>query len=157
MIATEVLKELSECVDVPVIFANQSAPKPKYPFITIKTMTANNPNGNHPSIINENNTDGINQTFSAQVTSTISVTALGNEDVSQEVQSVHDWFSFIGYRKLKEKGLIISDVGSIANRDSLIVDDYERKQGFDVLVRYVKVVERNLENIELVETTIKKE
>lgn len=146
MRATDVLNGLNDYLPYPVIFAEQTGPKPSYPYVALKVLVDNISNGNQPSITNTE----FEQTATTQPTMSISVTGYGTsfDEAADLVKGVHDWFSFVGYRALKNKNLVVSSIESIMNRDSLIVDDYERRRGFDVMLRYTHSIKRSTGIIE---------
>lgn len=58
--------------------------------------------------------------------------AIDNETTIELAMKVHQWFLFIGQEFIQEKELVVISVGSIQNRTTFLVDDYEYKHGFDV-------------------------
>lgn len=146
----DILQELEDYLSCSVIFADQAAPKPPYPYLTLKVIIDNISNGNHPSITNEEDGDNFKQVATMQNSISISITGYGREFESVErlVKKAHDWFHFIGKKTLKGLGMVVSSVEAIQNRDSLIVDDYERRRGFDVMLRYTSIVKRRSEKLE---------
>ena len=58
------------------------------------------------------------------------------------IKKVHDYFRFSGYQYLSDNGIIVVGVGNIQNRDLLEVDEYERREGFDVRMRTLDTIER---------------
>lgn len=149
---TEVLKGLDDYLSYPVIFAEQAGPKPSYPYISIKETMSFIPAGNQPFITDEDLPEDIKRTATSQPTMSLSITAYSDtlNDASDVAQQAHDWFTFGGYRLLKEAGLVVADIESVMNRDSLIVDDYERRRGFDVILRFVHSISRVVEEIKVV-------
>lgn len=152
MRATEVLRGLELHLSHPVIFAEQSASKPPYPYIAIKEMISFIPSGNHPSIIDEALSEDVKRTITSQPTMSLSITAYGETlyDSSALIQQAHDWFTFNGRRTLKEIGYVVAEIHSVMNRDSLIVDEYERRRGFDVILRFVHKQMQIIEEIKAV-------
>lgn len=148
---TDLINALKEYLERPVILADQSAPKPDYPYIAIKEMINHIPSPE--SITTAEN----KQTSTSQPTKSLSITAYSKSfnDVSELITRTYDWFRFVGYRKLKELGYVVERMEPIMNRDSLIVDDYERRRGFDVILRFVHQIERDFDVIETVDYEIK--
>src|SRR5690554_3377639 len=138
----EIIQQLQDYLNHPVILSNQAAPRPPYPYIAVTETSPFIPAGQ--TIINEPLEEDIKQVSISQPTMVLSVTAYGKEfsETSQLAQWAHNWFSFIGYRVLKELGYIIESLGSVDNRDTLLVDEYERRRGFDVTLRFVHTQER---------------
>lgn len=150
--ATDILNRLNEHLTHPVIFAEQAGPKPPYPYISIKETISFIPAAGHPFLTDEDLIDDIKRIATSQPKMSLSITAFGKEfsDVSMLILQTHDWFTFDGYRELKELGYVVADVHSVMSRDSLIVDDYERRQGFDVSLRFVHRQNRIIEEIKVV-------
>lgn len=138
------INELSIYVSRPVILADQSAPKPGYPYIAIKEMINHIP-ASQSIYIDENK-----QTSRSQPTKSLSITAYSKNfnDADELINDTFNWFLFVGYRSLKELGYVVESIEPIMNRDSLIVDVYERRRGFDVILRFVHEVDRQTELIE---------
>lgn len=153
MLANSILEELEKSIPYTVIFADQAGPKPKHPYMALKVLVDNISNGHHPSILTEDLGGNVEQSATTQPTMSLSITAYGLsfDETNNLIQSAHDWFKFTGYRTLKRKGLVVASIESIMNRDSLIVDDYERRRGFDVMIRYVHVIKRETESIQSVD------
>lgn len=149
---TDLINELSSYLSRPVILADQSAPKPKYPYIAIKEMI------NHIPAPQSITTEEDKQKSHSQATKPLSITAYSKDfnDVNDLINKVFNWFEFTGYRTLKNLGYVVERVESIMNRDSLIVDDYERRRGFDVILRFTHEIERDLEVIEEVDFELKR-
>ena len=153
---TDLINALSAYIDKPVIFSDQAAPKPPYPFISVKITSQFIPEPGQPEIENEDQPEDIKQTATSQPTMVMSVTEYTNSlaAAGELAQVAHDWFEFAGYHQLKDIGFVLADITGITNRDSLIIDDYERRRGFDVTLRFVHSVERIIEEIKKVEGTI---
>lgn len=156
MQATDIIKGLEGYLSCPVIFAEQAAPKPPYPYVTIKELVSFIPASGQGVISDEDLPEDIKRTSTSQPTMSLSVTVFGTDilETGELAQMTHDWFAFAGYRYLKEKGYVIADIQSIMNRDSLVVDDYERKRGFDVKIRFIHSRSRIVEEIKVVKGTI---
>lgn len=158
MLVNDIITALEEYLDKPVIFTNQAAPKPPYPYIGVTETSAFIPAPGLPSVENEHLPEDINQIATSQPTKVLSITAygLGISETAELAQQARDWFDFVGYRTLKEMGVTVADLGATGNRDTLIVDDYERRRGFDVTLRFVHRQERLLEEIKTVNYEFKR-
>lgn len=151
MRVSEIIDMLSAEVGSPVILTNQAAPRPPYPYIGVTETIPFQPGPR--SIKNVPEPTDIKQVASQQATMTLSVTAYGSDfaDTMELAQKAYDWFSFTGYRALKDAGYVVESLGAVDNRDTLIVDDYERRRGFDVTIRFVHQQERIVEEIDSVD------
>lgn len=154
MRVTEIQRELEKGLSRPVILAEQSSKKPKYPYATVKVIVPFDPSGAHPSITDRDLENDIERTATSQPQMSLSVTIFGKsfDDSFQLAQQAHDWFAFKGYRDLKDMGYVVASIEPIMNRDSLIIDDYERRQGFDISLRFVHRQSRVVEEIKSVKT-----
>ncbi|HZK01326.1 MAG TPA: hypothetical protein VFC96_00510, partial [Anaerovoracaceae bacterium] len=58
------------------------------------------------------------------------------------------WFKFVGQQYLKENGIIVVGTSNIQDRTIQIVDNYEKRQGFDVTIRVMDIRTMRTETIE---------
>lgn len=86
---------------------------------------------------------------------TISFTAYAmDDDESVELaQSIYDWFKFDGLDTLQGLGVAVVEQTNITNRDAFVIEDYERRNGFDVILRIKRVRDFNVDWIEKVQLT----
>lgn len=158
MRVSEIVNLLQAHISCPVILADQAAPKPPYPYVGIKETSPFIPQPGQPNITDEPLSQDIRQVATSQPTKVLSVTIYSDSFQTAETlsQQVHDWFSFTGERQLKEAGFVVVNVTAITNRDSLIIDDYERRRGFDVTLRFTHVQESVVEAIEDVQIEMRR-
>jgi len=154
MRASDIITRLSAYLNKPVIFTNQSAPRPPYPYIGINEIVQYSPTSGYVEY--EPLPEDINQIYVSQSTFTLSVTAYGKDFAGtiELAEKAHGWFQFVGKRDLKPEGYVVVNLGDITNRDTLLVDDYERRRGFDVQIRFTDRRERFLEEIKQVSGTV---
>jgi len=145
---------LNEELDALVIEANQGEFKPDYPFITILFMEPLQSLQPHTGDYRAYETE---EEFEMQREASqemyISVTSF-SDDSADSIQNAYDaakWFAFKGSQHLKENGIVIVSIGSITNRDTLIEGDYEKRNGFDVRLRFVSDIKKKTDVIEKVE------
>jgi hypothetical protein len=140
-----------------IIMQDQNAPKPTYPFATFNFINTyiEQQIGTPIELVEEDQDESTNAKYTRieQPTMTISITSYSKTigESEQLALNMLKWFKYIGYEYLKEKGIIIVDSTDIKERNTLIVDDYERRYGFDITIRVVSEVERVIEAIEIVE------
>lgn len=159
-----VIQELQAYLEKPVIYANQNRPKPEYPFLTY-SITATYIKGLGREIRevevvaseSEIFDYDIEENIIDQAQFTVSVTAYGDNPSSAMQLSIdaRDFINGQGRDILRPKQVVIVEVGNITNRDTLLVDDYERRSGFDVRFRVVRENKFRYETIE--EANINKE
>lgn len=154
----DIIKELKDYyTDETIILADQINKKPKYPFITYKFINKyiNEPGREilNNELITKNDKDYWQYNYSKHYNTILSITAFSDNEIeaNDKIELIHDYFSFLGIIDLRLKGIVIKDVGEITERDTLIVDDFERRFGFDVEFRLVKKLQKQLELIEEVQ------
>lgn len=81
---------------------------------------------------------------------TLSFNAYAADDfASRELaDKIHGWFTFHGLETLDDAGIAVIEVTDIENRDVMILDEYERRNGFDVILRVGKVMSKQMDYIE---------
>lgn len=142
---------------VQVIMSEQKEDKPPYPFIGYKVTSPYNEQAIGLPIETYENDPNIPQntlyTRTEFPTMTISITAYSETIDEAEVNALKalSWFKYIGYQYLKDNGIVVVDTTSVQSRDTLIVSDYERRKGFDVILRVQSQVQRTIESIESVD------
>lgn len=143
-VRNKIVAGLYAYINKPVIFQPQSTPLPPYPFVAfsitsdyMRTLDDGNVQ-NVPQLVD------LKETLSSNVEITFSFNAysLNSLEAKNLAKKVHDYFRFVGYQYLADNGIIVVDVGNVQNRDLLEVDQYERREGFDVRVRTLDTIER---------------
>lgn len=75
-----------------------------------------------------------------------------DEDISFDLaQQIYDWFAFFGQDWLYNNDMVIKDMAAVQNRDILILDGYERRNGFDVTLATTRILATEIDIIEHVE------
>lgn len=123
-----IVKGLSKYTGSKVVRSNQNAPQPEYDFIsyTITTLKSAN-NGTYGEY-----EDG---TLRKGVTQTWSISALSDDNTGSVTlaDKAHEWFSRVGKLYLNDNDVIVQSVGGITNRDNILTNEYEYRNGFDVV------------------------
>ena len=152
-----IVEELTRYLGYPVVPTESEGPKPKYPYIGYKTTTPYNlsgTKGNYTKRVIESLDNrfehDIEETLEVQPTFTISVNAYSDDAFESQalIKKAHDWFKHIGYDDLSSINVVTVDVQSFTDRTLLIVDNYESRVGFDVILRTVDKIKRRVETIE---------
>jgi hypothetical protein len=145
-----------------VIVAEQAAKRPAYPYVTVNISSPLIPEGLNKSVESANVPSSgpdfeydVEYTATEHVTLAMSISTYSkNFDECHEIAAkAHSWFSFVGYEHLKSNGMVVANIGNIGERDSLIIADYERRNGFDVTLRAVHQMKRTVETIESINIT----
>ncbi|MDQ0299640.1 hypothetical protein J2S78_002060 [Salibacterium salarium] len=148
-----VVSELSSHVNTRVEMNNQKASKKEYPFLGYQFTSPYIEGDGYGIYTKETSGDDVEVTRTTFPRLTLSMTAYDmdpNESFTL-AKKAHAWFSFQGYDYLKRNGLVVTETGSIENRDTLIADDYERRNGFDVQLRTTEQLSMMLPAIETVQ------
>lgn len=159
-IRTAIVSGLTAHLGVPVVMLAQDAPRPPYPFVGYRFTV---PYGAEPGLPVEtgeqvSSTDpdwehDYRYRQQSQPMMTLSVTAYTEEpDASNALAlAALEWFQFQGYQHLKDSGIIVLPGSTVQDRDIQLVDYYERRQGFDVILRVGSELTRTVPTIESVE------
>lgn len=157
LIRDGIVGKLMDYVGVPVVMLEQVAKKPKYPYIGYKFTVPYNPDRTQgiietdlvPSLDPKYEHD-VEETviFQPQMTISITVYAKDSLEAQELAKKAHDWFKHAGYYELDALNVVTVSTAAFGDRTTLIVDDYERRVGFDVILRTVDKIKRRVETIE---------
>ena len=137
--------------NVPIIEADGNGPTPSGSFATYKFTTAYAKDVGRPIEVFE--TNKLTRQDSYKVTISLSAYDM-DDDVSRDLaQKIWDWFDFFGQDDLLTANVAVVELSNIVNRDAFVVENYERRNGFDVIIRVLRELERATNPIEHVETT----
>lgn len=141
----------------PVIQMEQTPNKPPYPFIGYKVITSHAKGFGQP-IIESVLVDSDNplfdydfkETITEEPTFTISFTAyavdaMGANELAMAAMKL---FQHVLYYDLKDVNAVVASIEAITDRTVFIVDHYEFRYGFDVIIRTVEQTDRTIETIE---------
>jgi hypothetical protein len=159
------VKELSNYLGVPVIMSDQTGPEPPPPFIVYTVLTANVPIDNRGARMWRGESDGtISDIRVDAVRATLSITAISNnrwDEQAEPPRSVsgddeafalseraRNWLDFIGRDTLDEIGIVVEGTMNARNRSGVVIDESERRYGFDITIRYNSAVGRTVPAIE---------
>lgn len=135
-LTTVIPKGLAEHLGITVIRGNQTAPAPSYPYGSYNVTTIATANSGtwqkHP--------DGIDRKLVRSIWSLSFLSADEDESVFLAVKA-RSWLEHTGRLWLAERGVTVQSVTDIHNRDNLLTVEYERKNGFDVVLYVYDEVE----------------
>ena len=153
-----IISGLYNYINVPVILLNQAKPKSKnenkiqYPFVGYKITTPYNSEGGQDVVTVSDipNSDEVELTRSEQPTITISLTAYSTDEdeALQTALECRKWFEFIGEDYLKENDIVVVNLTSVQNREALIAGDFEKRIGFDIIIRVTSKIKRIVTTID---------
>jgi hypothetical protein len=143
------IPEIKRFVGVPVVDADQNAPKPDGTHATFKITSSYLKATGKPN--EETDQSGLLKSYD-EYNFVISFSSYDlDQDISFDLsQKIRDWFTFYGQDFLDSNNLVVSDITGIQNRDILLVDDYERRNGFDVTLKTIRTLEKQIDIIETV-------
>lgn len=151
------VKELATFLSSQVVMLDQAHKKPPLPFLGYKVTTPYAPERGGAAETDETvpsaNPDfeyDIERTATEQPTMTISFTAYADtedEAVALALQA-QEWVRFSGYDTLSDNNMVVVETTAVQNRDTLLVDDYERRQGFDVILRVTSQSTKRIDTLE---------
>ena len=143
-----------------VVERDQNAPAPPHPFVGIKWTTITPEPGSlrrtrqvvpseDPRFEND-----VQYTYLRNPVMTLSVTVFDRDGTAIHgiTQAAHDWFSIpeLGGDWLQPTGAVIVEVTAITDRDTVLDEQIERRQGFDVRLRVVDILQVTVPTIERV-------
>lgn len=155
-IRNSIVKGLHEYLQCPVVPADNNKKKPDYPFVSYKFTTLYKAQGSHNLIRNvipssdPNFESDIEITRQEQPQMIISVLAYSLDEVEayEVALKAKNWFIFQGYDYLKAANIIVVKTTTVQDRTIHIVDNYEKRAGFDVVLRTASEQKRIVETIE---------
>lgn len=158
-VRNDIVKGLQGFLRAPVVPTDNNAKKPKYPFLSYKFTTIYRPQGSHNITYSPVPSRDPNFEFDIEITRqeqpqiilSISTYSLDDAESCSLALNAKNWFIHHGYEFLKSKNIIVVDVTPIQDRTILIVDNYEQRMGFDVILRVTDEQKRAIEGIEILE------
>ena len=145
-----IVKGINEYTGLNTVDTDNPHEKPSYPYYSYKITTLYTPDKfiGVSRKVNKDNT--IKETRTTQPTMTISFNSYSDNvvEANQAALKAWEWFKFVGYLSLKDKGIIVVDVMAVQDRTVFLSPSYEYRQGFDVVLRATHTIEREIETIE---------
>lgn len=155
-----IVSGLYQRLQVPVVPTDTTQPKPPYPFVSYKFTTLYRPDASvmvrapventpEPELKPDFEYD-VEYTLKEQPQMVLSISTYSLDEAAAYnlAIQVQDWFKLHGYRYLKENNLIVVNTTALQDRSILIVDNFEKRIGFDVTLRTVHEQKTRVESIE---------
>ena len=155
-------------MELPIVPQDQIQNKPTYPYMAYKFIVPYNQfnhQGNYSQNLVSSNDDrfeyDVEETLELQPQMTLSLNAYckGEQDsqmIAYEIaKKAMDWFKHVGYQDLLDMNVVVVNIEAFGDRTVLIVDDYEARVGFDVIMRTTDTIKRRIETIETWDIDIK--
>lgn len=119
-----------------LVLANTNTVAPDYPYVAYTSIQA---------VVEDNGSYGVEEdgTRIKQYDSVFSFTIQSN-DVDESIRlaiKAMRWFSTVGTVYLSDNGIAVKRVGSVTNRDNLISAEYEYRNGFDVTLTLLDIID----------------
>lgn len=148
-------KQLAADTNHTIIRADQPGAVPSLPYATYKIISDRKGTGREDvSYISKEN--ALEETRIEERNTTISFNTYGTtHDNSFEVATkLRKWFVLGGPLYLDELNVAIVSISEVQNRTTFLVDAYDEKWGFDVIIRYMDTDEHEIDYFDKVEYEI---
>jgi len=141
-IRNAIVKSLHEHTGTHAVPQDTTGKRPPYPFITYKINTVLNGN-TYSRVDNVIESDNENFEHDVQVTRitqpkfTLSISAYSENELEAHdlAEKARQWFTFHGWLFLNDINVVVINATEVSERNQLLVDDIERRYGFDVRCR----------------------
>ena len=150
-----IVRELNARLGVDMVPADTASRRPEYPYVSYKVTSSLDSNTFAlvdeivPSVFPGFEYDvEVSRQEQAQFTLSVNTYSMNDSEAHGLAFKVADWFRFTGYFFLVDINVVVVGVTSISDRTQQLVDDYERRYGFDVRCRAARAVKKRVETIE---------
>lgn len=156
VIRNSIAAELYQYLQVPVVPTDTTQKKPRYPFVSYKFTTLHRSDAavmiRSPVASTDSSFEqDVEYTLKEQPQMVLSLSTYSLDEVEAYdlALQVRAWFRLYGYRYLKELNIIIVDTTALQDRSVLLVDNFEKRIGFDVILRTISEQKTRIESIEV--------
>ena len=149
---TAIIPPIKQFCKTLLIAGDQTGPRPNEPHATYKITTSYGKGVGQAEEVEilEGETYKLRRTESYRTVISFTAYAM-DEDISVDLaQSIYDWFAFAGLDVLQSAGVSVIEQTDVTNRDAFIINGYERRNGFDVILRVPRVTDKEIEWIDTV-------
>lgn len=143
----ELVRLLHKHLNKPVIPNDTTAKRPPYPYVDYAITTVNNESGE-----GNYSFDGTTDQVALQHAISFSVNAYSRDD-TQAYNVAKDAWDFFRHHVDTSELTVIRQEG-IVNRTLLEVDEYERRYGFDVFIRFDDAISKQIDSIDVSQVKI---
>lgn len=132
-----------------VVDTDNNHKKPKYPFYSYKITSFILDNNQSGAIHLEDKEEDIRQSLTLDSKFIISFNAFSDNVAEAYSKALKAWeiFKFRGRDELSKNNIVVVSTSDIQDRTIYIVDKYEYRYGFDIELRLIHKIERELEEI----------
>ncbi|MEY9979690.1 hypothetical protein [Lysinibacillus sp. RC79] len=139
-----------------IVRADQPGDLPDLPYATYKVIGDRKGVGQE-DVSYANLPDALVETRVQERNTTISFNTYGtSHDNAYEVASqLRKWFEWRGSLFLEDINVAVESITDVENRTTFLVDSYDEKYGFDVIIRYLEIDENEVDYFDKVEVEMK--
>ena len=154
-----IVKGLYEHLGIIPVPLEDLQPKEEYPYITynfINPYTQFRGQGNEYRGLVPSGDDrfqfDVEETLKLEPQATISINAYSKDkaEAQELIKKVMDWFLYEGYQYLSDNNIVVVNAEAMGDRTVQIIDFYEHRVGFDVIIRFADEIKRRYETIEAI-------
>ena len=159
-----IISGLAAYLGQPVRLADQAVPESECPYMFYQPIAPYLPGasdivrervpgvGDHPHDIMSTRREQAQATFSFSACSHNRETPdgyrFGDDEAQDLAERAQGWFLHVGKPALALDGIVVLEVHNVTNRTAIEVDEVERRYGFDVRLRYLRVDQRRDNTVE---------
>lgn len=149
-------KQLSDDTDFTIIRADQTGDIPKLPYATYKVISDRKGVGQE-DVSHVNKPDALSESRIQERNATISFNTYGtsHDNAFEVATQLRKWFEWRGSLFLDEINVAIVNLTDVTNRTTFLLDSYDEKWGFDVIIRYLDIEEHDIDYFDKVEVEMK--
>lgn len=149
-------KQLATDTNTTIIRADQLGDIPKLPYATYKVISDRKSVGQE-DVLHVDNAAALVETRTQERNSTLSFNIYGtSHDNAYEVASqLRKWFEWRGSLFLDDVNIAVVKLTDVTNRTTFLLDSYDEKWGFDVIIRYLEIDEHEIDYFDKVEVEMK--
>lgn len=147
--------QASTGVGLTIIRADQTGELPDLPYATYKIISSRKGTG-RKNIEHIDKTDLLIEQRSEERNTTISFNVYGtsHDNAYETAEVLRKWFDYKGDESLEQLNVSIVNIEDVTNRSVFLVNAYDEKYGFDVIIRYIDSDELEIDYFEKVESEI---
>lgn len=144
-------KQLATDAGINIIRADQTGDVPQKPYATYKIISHRKGTGQE-DISHHDVLDALVEKRVEERNATISFNCYGitHDNAYEIAEKLRKWFVYGGSFYLEEIDVVVVEVSDVQNRTTFLVDSYDEKYGFDVIIRYLDIDEREVDYFDAV-------
>jgi len=148
-------KQLATDAGINIIRADQAGNVPQKPYATYK-LIAHRKGIGREDIYYQDQPNALVETRKEERNATISFNCYGitHDNAYEIAEKLRKWFVYGGSFYLEEIDVVVVEVSDVQNRTTFLVDSYDEKYGFDVIIRYLDIDKREVDYFDTVEYSV---